>query len=117
MSEYNVILHFDQNDSKVLGMVLRNAKNYLNGLPNEDFNLVIVINAGGVKLLADLNSEYHAQARKLAESGKVSIEVCQNALNEHNLGAGDIWPEPHIVPAGLVEIVKLQRKGYAYIKP
>lgn len=117
MDNYNVILHFDQDDSKVLGMVLRNAKNYLAALPDEDFRLAIVINAGGVKQLQNLHSEYHALAGSLIGTGKVYIAVCRNALNENSLAASDIWPEVQIVPAGLVEIVKLQRAGYAYIKP
>ena len=39
------------------------------------------------------------------------------ALAEHGIDPARVWPECEIVPAGLVEVVRLQREGFAYIKP
>ena len=43
--------------------------------------------------------------------------LCANALADNKIDHADIWPGCDVVPAGLVEIVRLQREGFAYIKP
>ena len=40
---YDVVLHLDSNDPAKMRLVLRNAANYLNALPGEDFQLHIEI--------------------------------------------------------------------------
>ena len=47
----------------------------------------------------------------------LKIRLCRNALNDNNLTEADLWPGIEVVPAGLVEIVRLQQAGFAYIKP
>ena len=55
-------------------------------------------------------------ARPLMDKG-LKIRLCRNALNDNNLTEADLWPGVEVVPAGLVEIVRLQQNGFAYIKP
>ena len=55
-------------------------------------------------------------ALPLMEKG-LKIRLCRNALNDNNLTEADLWPGVEVVPAGLVEIVRLQQAGFAYIKP
>lgn len=113
---YDVILHLDSNDENMLLLVARNAINYLNGLPDEKFELVIVANGGGATLFNAEHEELHPLVTELLDRG-VKIEVCANALAENNIEQEKVWSGCQIVPAGLVEVVRLQRKGFAYIKP
>ena len=105
---YDVVLHLDSNDPAKMRLVLRNAANYLNALPGEDFQLHIVANGGGAVLFTD--------DALLKERG-ARFKICANALAEHGIDPARVWPECEIVPAGLVEVVRLQREGFAYIKP
>lgn len=116
MSFYDAVLHLDSPDPAMLKMVLRNAGNYLNALPDENFSLQIVANAGAVTLFLKTNADLRKLAQPVLSRG-VQLKICANAIAEHNLAAENIWEECEIVPAGLVEIVKLQKAGFSYIKP
>lgn len=113
---YNVVLHLDSNDPVKMRMVLRNAVNYLNALPEQDFQLQVVANGGGATFFTEEHEVFRKEALPLMERG-VIFKVCANALAEHNIDAARVWPGCEIVPAGLVEVVRLQRAGFAYIKP
>ena len=111
---YNVCLHLDARDPAMLGLVLRNAENYLNGLPGETFQLVVVANGGGAPLFAGDGAafdELRAKTAALMARG-VRFRICANALAENDIAHDRLWPG-----CGLVEVVRLQREGFAYIKP
>lgn len=116
MGYYDLILHADSADPAILKMVIRNANNYLNALSSENFALIIVANAGAVKLLTNERQDLHELALPVLNRG-VNLRVCANALAENHLTKENIWPQCQVVPAGLVEIARLQREGFAYIKP
>ena len=116
---YDVCLHLDARDPAILGLVLRNAENYLNGLPGETFQLDVVANGGGATLFAAEGAdiaELKARASALMARG-VRFKICANALAENGIAHDRLWPGCVVVPAGLVEVVRLQREGFAYIKP
>lgn len=113
---YNVVLHVDQKNSDILKMALRNAANYLKALTNEKFEIVIVANAGAVLLFTENLSELRKNFEELLERG-ISFRICANALAENGIARDQLWPGCDIVPAGIVELVKLQNEGFAYIKP
>jgi intracellular sulfur oxidation DsrE/DsrF family protein len=53
----------------------------------------------------------------LARQG-VEFRVCNNTLTAHNIDKSELVPEISLVPAGVVEIARLQaQEGYAYIRP
>ena len=47
----------------------------------------------------------------------LKLHLCKNALDANKMTAADLWPGCEVVPAGLVDIVELQNKGFAYIRP
>lgn len=112
---YDAVLHLDMADPERFRLVARNCANYINALPEEKFELVVLANAGAATLFTG-----HDDLRGLAEplmARGVRFKVCANALAEHNIDPVSLWPGCLVVPAGLVEIVKLEAAGYAYIKP
>ncbi len=113
---YNLCLHFDCEDQAIWRMLCRNASNYLKALPQENFEIAIVVNAGGVLLMTNAHPELRELAAPLLERG-ARIKLCANALAMHEIKSDQLWPGVEIVPAGVVEIVRLQNEGYAYIKP
>lgn len=113
--DYDVVLHIDSGEESRFRLVARNCRNYLNALPEEKFELVVVANAAAVTLFTG-----HDELRELAEplmADGIRFKLCANALAEHDIDPVSLWPGCLVVPAGLAEIVKLQRSGYAYIKP
>lgn len=113
--DYHLVLHLDSGEESRFRLVARNCRNYLNALPNETFEIVVVANGPGVTLFTG-HDELRALAEPLLADG-VRFKLCANALADNNIDPVSLWPGCLVVPAGLVEIVKLQRSGYAYIKP
>jgi len=75
----------------------------------------MVVNGPGIKLMGK-DSEYAESLKELHEQG-LSIRVCQNAINNFNIETTWLIPFCRIVPAGVIEIVNLQREGCVYLKP
>lgn len=113
---YDLLLHVDSDDPKILMLALNNAANYRNGLPGETFRMALVANGPAVKLLTGEHADLAARGAELAAMG-LDIRVCANALKGNGIKPEQLWPGCRVVPAGVVEIVRLQREGFAYIKP
>lgn len=113
---YDLCLHADSNDVATVRLVLKNAANYIKGLPGRKFKLHVVANGPAVTLFTREHQDLYDMAKPLMEQG-VEFKLCSNALNDNKLTGEHIWPGCQIVAAGLVEIVELQRNGFAYIKP
>lgn len=113
---YDLCLHIDSSESAMLQLVLKNAANYYKALPGESFHLVVVANGPAVKLFTGEHAELREQAAPLMARG-LNIRLCANALADNKIEHSRLWQGCEIVPAGLVEVVRLQREGFAYIKP
>ena len=116
MGYYDAVLHLDSSDEATFRLVLRNAENYLNALPDEEFSLEIIVNAGGATLLTNTRKDLAEAAQPVLARG-VKLKICANAMAAHGLTKDEIWPTCISVPAGLVEIARLQKNGFSYIKP
>lgn len=111
---YDVVFHFDKGNEE-LDITISNIKNYFEGLSGQKFTACLVVNGPGIKLLG--KDDPHAQKlTELADLG-LEIKVCQNAMNHFKIEPEWLLPSGKIILAGLLEIIDLQRKGYAYIKP
>jgi len=47
----------------------------------------------------------------------VKVVACENTMKAQKLSYPDMLPDIGYVPAGVVELVKRQHQGYAYIRP
>ncbi|MEG2139448.1 MAG: DsrE family protein [Bilophila sp.] len=112
---YDLLVHVDLADEKRFAMALGNIGNYLAALPQETYKVVLLANGGAAPFLA-LPGLQAETIQTLAAKG-VSFRVCANALKKAGLTKEDLLPDVAVVPAGVVELVRLQREGYAYIKP
>lgn len=111
---YDVVFHFDKGNEE-LNITISNIKKYFEALSEHKFTACLVVNGPGIKLLG--KDDPHAQKlTELADLG-LEIKVCQNAMNHFQIKPEWLLPSGKIIPAGLLEIIDLQRKGYAYIKP
>lgn len=111
---YDALFHFDNSEPE-LNIAISNIQNYRKALPDTDFTAVLLVNGPGIKLMGKDSPQAQA-LQELHEAG-VSIRVCNNAMNKFGLTAEWLHPACTIIPAGIVEIVDLQRKGFAYVKP
>ena len=111
---YDAVFHFD-NGAPELNITIANLNNYFEGLKGQEFSVVLVVNGPGIKLMGK-DGEHADKLAALLERG-LKIRVCRNAMNKFELSEEWLCTGCEIIPGGLFELVDLQRKGYAYIKP
>ena len=112
---YDTVFHFD-NEAASLRIAITNIVNLYKTLDKEAFTAVLLVNGPGIRLMERNNVDFSQDIRDLKQCG-ASIRVCRNAMNHFGLTPEQLCPECDIVPAGVVELIDLQKKGFAYIKP
>jgi intracellular sulfur oxidation DsrE/DsrF family protein len=118
LAQDQVIYHID--DTATQGLKgLRNIRNHLDTDPAA--KITVVTHANGVDLLMegakDANgSPYAGPVAALVARG-VKFEVCEITLKNRNLKKEQFLQEAEFTPSGVVRITKLQKQGFAYIKP
>lgn len=116
MPEYKVIFHIDElNKWKLL---LGNVSNLLNSMDNDKFYVEVLANSEAVKCY-DANQNLNADINTMESLNKKGVKfvACNNALTAYDIKKDNIFDFIDIVPTGVVELVKKQSEGYAYIKP
>ncbi|MGH8787646.1 MAG: DsrE family protein [Cupriavidus necator] len=97
-----------------------NLRNHLNGAPGT--RIVVVAFGYGIDFLVEgakdaRGNTFDGPVGALASAG-VEFRVCRNTLTARKIAESSLLMEAKVVPAGVVEIARLQaEEGYAYIKP
>jgi uncharacterized protein len=112
---YKVVIQVSDNDLAKWNLALNNAKNIQQALGKNNATVEIVAYGPGIDMLK-LDSEVGSRLSEAADSG-VLVAACANTMRAHKLTAADMHPAAQIVPSGVVEIIRREREGYAYIRP
>ena len=102
------------NDPARWNMILNNMVNLKEGLGSESVEIELVAYGPGVLMLKADSPVKHRIADAL-KSG-VQVNACQNTMNAMKLAPADMQPEIGYVPSGVVEVMKKQQQGWAYIR-
>lgn len=116
-----VVYHLNYDNPKRQKGMLRNINNHIKAVGAKKLDLRVVMHGKGYTMLQTANNDLQLQNTiiKLKDKG-VKFQLCANTirgkkLNENKLFGFD--PANDKVPSGVAEIAKLQKKGYAYIRP
>jgi uncharacterized protein len=114
-AKYKVVFQVSDADPHKWNLTLNNAKNVANDLGAEAVELEIVAYGPGIGMLQSGSqvAERVAQARK----DGVKVVACENTMKAQKLVYADMLPEIGFVPSGVVELMRKQREGFAYIRP
>jgi uncharacterized protein len=99
---------------------LANIRNELRQEPNT--HITVVALGDGIQFLLKGTKErngklFEPAVAALAEQG-VEFRICNNTLTAHNVPVTDVLSQAKVVPAGVVEVIRLQAKeGYVYFRP
>ncbi len=116
MAKYKAIFHLDEPSKGRADQVMANITNLLNDLGDENVEVELLVNGGGVRALTKGPEGQADQVGLLAKRG-VRFVACQNSLEHLNLGREDLLDIAEVVHAGVSELVKKQAEGWAYIRP
>lgn len=110
-----VVLQVSDGDPQKWGLALTNAYNVQNDLGSDTVDLEIVVYGPAIGMLK-AGSPVAARVVSAVKSG-VKVVACENTMIAQNLTKADLVPGIGYVQAGVVELMKKQQQGYAYIRP
>jgi intracellular sulfur oxidation DsrE/DsrF family protein len=120
---HRLILQVNTNEPPVMNLVLNNATNvaqYYQDL-GEKVTIEIVTFGPGLHMLRDDTSPVKARIKAISESTpSISFKACGNT--RENMGKAEskeiaLIAEAKVVKSGVVRVMELQEKGWAYVKP
>lgn len=122
--QIHVVYHI--NDVKEATGALRNAKNHLDAVGDENIDMIVVTHSSGAYLLVDgamgekdkegKPYDFRDAVASLANRG-VKFQICANTIKGKKIPKDKISEYAEIVPSGVATVAELQNKGYAYVKP
>jgi len=112
---HKVVLQVSDNDAQKWNLALNNARNLQDDLGAEATELEIVVYGPGIGMLKSDSPV----AKRIADALKAGVQVvaCENTMRNQKLTRADMLAGIAYVPAGVVELMKKQQQGYAYIRP
>ncbi len=116
MKTYRVVFHLDEPSKGRADQVLANIQNLLDDMGEDQIEVELLANGGGVRSLTKDLEETAEKVETLAKRG-VHFVACQNSLNHLELKRESLLALVEVVPAGVSELVKKQQEGWAYIRP
>ena len=102
------------NDPARWNMILNNMINLKDGVGSEGVEIELVAYGPGIHMLKADSPVKHRIADAM-KSG-VRVNACQNTMNGMKLTPSDMQPEIGYAPSGVVEVMKKQQQGWAYIR-
>ena len=113
-----VVYHFDNAATQGL-KGLRNVRNHIDTDPTA--KIVVVTHAEGIDMLMEgaksANGTEYAPLVSALKGRSVSFEICEITVKNRGLKKDQFIQEADFTPSGVVRLAKLQKQGYAYIKP
>jgi intracellular sulfur oxidation DsrE/DsrF family protein len=110
-----VVFQVSDAEPQKWNLALNNAKNVQDDLGADKVELEIVVYGPGIGMLKG-DSPVAARIEQALKNG-IKVVACENTMRAQKLVYADMLPKIGYVPAGVVELMKKQQEGYAYIRP
>ena len=112
---HRVVIQVSDADPTKWALALNNAGNVQQDLGADQVAIEIVAYGPGIGLLK-LESVLGARLGEAIAAG-VSVQACENTMRNQKLVRDDMLPGIGYVPSGVVQLMKRQKEGWAYIRP
>ncbi len=111
--QHKIVIQLTSNDTLVHKAVVRQISNILEAAPNS--KVEVVCHSNGISLLLAAHTKQAAKIADLKSKG-VAFMACQNTMRERKIKREELLPESGMVLSGVMEVVKKQEKGWAYLR-
>lgn len=115
---HNMVIQLSEDNEKVANLALNNAVNVQKELGIDEINIEVVAYGPGLKML--IKGSPVAQRIKDLSVQNISFAACGNTAKKMEKDTGtkvELTEGAHMVPAGVVRILELEKNGYGYIRP
>jgi len=110
-----VVLHLTDKEPYRWNIIYNNSKKMMEYLGPEKVEVEVVANAGGIQMLK-ADSTFANRVDEMIKLG-IKVVACEETMIEGKITKADMNPHIGYVARGNLEIVRLQRAGWVYIKP
>lgn len=111
--EYKIVFQLSTKDTMAHKALIKQLKNILSVAPST--KIKVVCHGPGLEMVTTSKTTVLKGIQAATVSG-VDFVACEFSLKERNVQKTEIISEAGFVPAGILEIVKLQSEGWYYIK-
>ncbi|HYP30714.1 MAG TPA: DsrE family protein [Burkholderiaceae bacterium] len=101
-------------DAKKWNLTLGNIGNAIDGIGANAAEIELVVYGPGIAMLK--KDSPVADKIAAAQAMGVRIVACQNSMRAFHLEPADLAPGVGSVPSGVVELIRRQHAGYAYVR-
>lgn len=112
---YRVVFSVTVNDQHVWNEVFGNFHNIQRAMGPRNVAIEMVVYGDGIAMLRDDSLVANKVDEALKEG--VKIVACENTMKAQNISRDTMLPNIGYVQAGIVELIKLQAAGWAYVRP
>ncbi len=110
-----IVFQVSDADPAKWNLTLNNVKNVQTDLGANNVEIEIVAYGPGLGMLKADSIAGNRVAEALA--GGVSVVACENTMKTQKITRDDMLPKIGYVEAGVVQLMKRQQQGWAYIRP
>ena len=110
-----VVVQVSEADPVRWNLVLNNVKNLQDDLGADKVTIEVVAYGPGIGMLK-FDAPTNSRVSDAIKSG-VAIQACENTMRNQKLVSADMHPGVSYVPAGVVQIIRRQQEGWAYLRP
>jgi uncharacterized protein len=110
-----LVVQVSDNDPKKWNLALNNMKNVQDALGKDKVDIELVVYGPGIDMLK-LESTAGNMVNDAVANG-INVVACENTMDAQKLTKSDMLKSISYVPAGVIELMKKQQQGYAYLRP
>ena len=110
-----LLIQMSEADPAKWNMALNNAKNVQDELGAANVDIEIVAFGPGINMIK-FDSPANSRVTEAMKSG-IAVVACENTLHNLKISKADIISGASFVPAGVVQIMRRQSEGWAYVRP
>ncbi len=111
-----IVLQVSDDDPKKWNLALNNARNAqqdLGGSKNVDIEIVAY--GPGINMLK-MDAVTANRVSDAIKTG-ISIVACENTMGAQKIDKAEMNPSISYVPAGVIQLMRRQQQGWAYVRP
>jgi intracellular sulfur oxidation DsrE/DsrF family protein len=110
-----IVFQVSDNDPAKWNLALNNARNAQNDVGKQNIDIEIVAYGPGINMLK-MEATTANRVSDAIKSG-ISIVACENTMTAQKINKDDMNASISYVPAGVIQLMKRQQEGWAYIRP
>jgi intracellular sulfur oxidation DsrE/DsrF family protein len=110
-----VVFQVSDGDPKKWNLALNNIRNVQEALGKDKVEVELVVYGPGIDMLKAESVAGNRVNDAVADGAKVV--ACENTMEAQKLTKEDMLKSIGYVQAGVIELIKRQQQGYAYIRP